>query len=83
MVKAERLGLDDALEFLDTGLKVLVGSGWEVVGSDGLRNNGGDNRLQRCFRDLQTGAIHRHVDHNIAIDSASVLLGVNGPDLPI
>jgi hypothetical protein len=37
MVKSDRLGVDDALEFLDTGYKVLAGSGWDVVGSDGLK----------------------------------------------
>jgi alkylation response protein AidB-like acyl-CoA dehydrogenase len=53
------------------------------AGSDGLRNNGGDNRLQRCFRDLQAGAIHKHVDDNILTDVGTVLLGVQGPNIEI
>lgn len=50
-----------------------------AAGSDGLRNGGGDNRLQRCFRDLQAGSTHKHVDHNVLIDCGAVLLGVNEP----
>jgi alkylation response protein AidB-like acyl-CoA dehydrogenase len=53
-----------------------------AAGSDGLRNSA-HNRIQRCFRDLQVGATHRHVDHNVEIDSGAVLLGVNAPDVDI
>ena len=45
--------------------------------SDRPRNAGGANRLQRSFRDLEVAATHKHVDHNVMIDSRSVLLGVN------
>jgi hypothetical protein len=54
-----------------------------AAGSDGLRNAGGTNRLQRCFRDLQAGAIHKHVDHNVLIECGQVLLGVNPPGIEI
>ncbi|WP_181008386.1 acyl-CoA dehydrogenase family protein [Sphingomonas montanisoli] len=51
-------------------------------GSDGLRN-ADDNRLQRCFRDLHAGAPHRHVDDNVLLDAATVVLGVNKPGLDL
>jgi alkylation response protein AidB-like acyl-CoA dehydrogenase len=50
-------------------------------GSDGLRNNGGDNRLQRCFRDLHAGTQHKIIEDNIQIDCGTVLLGINDPNL--
>jgi alkylation response protein AidB-like acyl-CoA dehydrogenase len=53
------------------------------AGSDGVRNNGGDNVIQRLFRDLQTGATHRHVDQNTMIDCSQVALGVGGPGLEL
>lgn len=52
-----------------------------AAGSDGLHNEGGNNRLQRCFRDLYAGSTHRHVDHNVLLDCSSVLLGVHDPNL--
>jgi len=54
-----------------------------AAGSDGARNDGGNNRLQRCFRDLTVGAVHKHVDHNVLTDCGSVLLGVNAPTVEI
>lgn len=53
-----------------------------AAGSDGLRNSD-ENVLQRCFRDLQAGAIHRHIDQNVAIDCGAALLGVNAPDVQL
>ena len=50
-------------------------------GSDGARNRGGDNVLQRCFRDLKVGCTHRHIDQNVMLEAASVLLGINDPNL--
>ena len=52
-----------------------------MSGSDGLRNNEGDNRLQRCFRDLHAGTQHKIIDHNILTECGTVLLGVNDPNL--
>ena len=52
---------------------------YHASGSDGLRNKGGQNRLQRCFRDIHAGTQHRQIDDNIAIDCATVLLGVASP----
>jgi alkylation response protein AidB-like acyl-CoA dehydrogenase len=54
---------------------------YHASGSDGLRNNGGRNVLQRCFRDIHAGTQHRQIDDNIAIDCATVLLGVASPDV--
>jgi alkylation response protein AidB-like acyl-CoA dehydrogenase len=53
-----------------------------AAGTDGLRNSAG-NTLQRCHRDLQASAVHRHVDDNVLTESASVLLGVNRPGLQL
>ena len=53
-----------------------------AAGTDGLRNSP-DNTLQRCHRDIQASAVHRHVDDNVLIESASVLLGVNPPGLQL
>jgi alkylation response protein AidB-like acyl-CoA dehydrogenase len=53
-----------------------------AAGSEGLRN-GPNNRIQRCFRDLQVGATHRHIDNNTAIDAATVFLGINKPDVEL
>jgi alkylation response protein AidB-like acyl-CoA dehydrogenase len=50
-------------------------------GSDGLRNNGGNNRLQRCFRDLHAGTQHKIIEDNIQIECGTVLLGINDPNL--
>jgi alkylation response protein AidB-like acyl-CoA dehydrogenase len=47
-----------------------------AAGSDGVRNRDGENRLQRVFRDIQTGSTHRHVDGNILIEAAQIGLGV-------
>jgi alkylation response protein AidB-like acyl-CoA dehydrogenase len=52
-----------------------------AAGSDGLRNEGGDNRLQRCFRDLFAGSTHRHVDGNVLLDCSTVLLGINDQEV--
>ena len=52
-----------------------------AAGSDGVRNEGGNNRLQRCFRDLHAGSTHRHVDQNVMLDCSAVLLGINDPNL--
>jgi alkylation response protein AidB-like acyl-CoA dehydrogenase len=52
-------------------------------GSDGVRNAGGDNRIQRIFRDLQTGSTHRHIDQNTLVDCTQVALGVADPDLEL
>jgi alkylation response protein AidB-like acyl-CoA dehydrogenase len=54
-----------------------------AAGSDGARNKGGNNRLQRCFRDLHVGCTHKHVDHNVLIECGSVLLGVNDPKIQL
>jgi alkylation response protein AidB-like acyl-CoA dehydrogenase len=53
-----------------------------AAGTDGLRNST-DNALQRCFRDIEASAVHRHVDDNVLIESATVLLGVNDPALAL
>jgi alkylation response protein AidB-like acyl-CoA dehydrogenase len=53
-----------------------------AAGSDGVRNRA-NNRIQRCFRDLQVGATHRHIDHNVAIDAATVFLGINRADVEL
>ena len=53
-----------------------------AAGTDGLRNSP-ENTLQRCHRDIQASAVHRHVDDNVLIESASVLLGVNPPGLQL
>jgi alkylation response protein AidB-like acyl-CoA dehydrogenase len=67
-----------------TEIAAKVGSfAYLAAGSDGLRNEAGENRLQRCFRDLQAGCIHKHVDHNVLIDCGAVLLGVADPKLEI
>lgn len=49
-------------------------------GTIGLRNTP-DNRLQRCYRDIEASAVHRHVEDNVLIESTQVLLGVNDPNL--
>ena len=49
---------------------------YTAAGSDGLRNSPG-NRLQRCFRDIEASAVHRHVDDNVLVDASSVLLGID------
>jgi alkylation response protein AidB-like acyl-CoA dehydrogenase len=51
-----------------------------AAGTDGLRNSP-DNTLQRCHRDIQASAVHRHVDDNVLTEAASVVLGVNPPGL--
>jgi alkylation response protein AidB-like acyl-CoA dehydrogenase len=53
------------------------------AGSDGVRNRHGYNTLQRVFRDMQTGATHRHIDQEILIECAQVALGVADPNLDI
>jgi hypothetical protein len=53
-----------------------------AAGTDGLRNSP-DNTLQRCHRDIQASAVHRHVDDNVLIEAASVVLGVNPPGLQL
>jgi alkylation response protein AidB-like acyl-CoA dehydrogenase len=55
---------------------------YNAAGSDGLRHSPG-NRLSRCFRDIEAAAVHRHVDDNILIESAQVLLDVNSPTLQL
>lgn len=50
-------------------------------GSDGLRNDGGNNRLQRCFRDLHAGTQHKIIEDGIQIECGTVLLGINDPNL--
>jgi alkylation response protein AidB-like acyl-CoA dehydrogenase len=53
---------------------------FNASGTIGLRNSA-DNRLQRCFRDIEAAAVHRHVEDNVLIESTQVLLGVNDPGL--
>jgi alkylation response protein AidB-like acyl-CoA dehydrogenase len=53
------------------------------AGSDGVRNREGFNTLQRVFRDMQTGATHRHIDQDILIECAQVALGVAEPGLDL
>jgi alkylation response protein AidB-like acyl-CoA dehydrogenase len=53
------------------------------AGSDGIRNHDGDNILQRVMRDMQAGAVHRHIDGNIMIEAAQVALGVAEPELDL
>lgn len=60
------------------GTKVAAEVGqWAYLaaGTDGLRNTP-NNILQRCHRDLQASAVHRHVDDNVLIESAAALLDV-------
>jgi alkylation response protein AidB-like acyl-CoA dehydrogenase len=54
-----------------------------AAGSDGLRNRGGGNVLQRVFRDIQTGVTHRHVDGDVLVEAAQVDLGVAAPDVDL
>ena len=51
------------------------------AGSDGVRNADGGNTVQRIFRDMQTGATHRHIDQDTLIECAQVALGVAEPKL--
>jgi alkylation response protein AidB-like acyl-CoA dehydrogenase len=60
---------------VETGFKIAQFA-WQAGGSDILRNAGGDNRLQRCYRDLCAGNQHRHTDYNTAMDCAKVMLGL-------
>jgi len=53
-----------------------------AAGTDGLRNDP-ENRLQRCYRDIGASAVHRHVDDNVLIETASVVLGVSPPSLQL
>jgi alkylation response protein AidB-like acyl-CoA dehydrogenase len=53
---------------------------FNASGTIGLRNTD-DNRLQRCFRDIEAAAVHRHIEDNVLIESTQVLLGVNDPNL--
>jgi len=53
------------------------------AGSDGVRNRDGANTLQRVFRDMQTGATHRHIDQDTLIECAQVALGVSDPSLEL
>jgi alkylation response protein AidB-like acyl-CoA dehydrogenase len=52
-----------------------------AAGSDGVRNRGGANVLQRVFRDIQAGCTHRHVDGNVLIEAAQADLGVVTDDV--
>jgi alkylation response protein AidB-like acyl-CoA dehydrogenase len=52
-------------------------------GSDGVRNRGGDNVIQRVFRDTQVGATHRHIDQNTLVDCTQVALGIAEADLEL
>lgn len=54
-----------------------------AAGSDGVRNEDGCNTLQRVFRDMQTGATHRHIDQETLIECAQVVLGVADPQLEL
>jgi alkylation response protein AidB-like acyl-CoA dehydrogenase len=56
---------------------------YRAAGSDGLRNAGGTNKLQRCFRDLYAGTQHRHVDNNVLIEASTALLGIAPPGLEL
>jgi alkylation response protein AidB-like acyl-CoA dehydrogenase len=49
-------------------------------GTDGLRNGPG-NRIQRCWRDIQATAVHRHVDDNVLLETVQTHLGINDPAL--
>ena len=53
-----------------------------AAGTDGLRTDGA-TVLQRCHRDLQASAVHRHVDDNVLIESSAALLGVAPPGLQL
>jgi alkylation response protein AidB-like acyl-CoA dehydrogenase len=53
------------------------------AGSDGVRNRDGSNTLQRVFRDMQTGATHRHIDQDVLIECSQVNLGVADPALQL
>ena len=65
---------------MEVGVKIAQFA-YLAGGSDALRNAGGKNRLQRCFRDIHAGSQHRHTDHNIIGDCGAVLLGVAKPNL--
>ena len=52
------------------------------AGSNGVREDE-NNVLQRVFRDLQTGATHRHVDQDTLIECSQVALGVADPLLQL
>ena len=53
-----------------------------AAGTDGVRTDE-QSVLQRCFRDLQASAVHRHVDDNVLIEAAGVLLGVPAPGVAL
>jgi len=67
------------------GTKVATDAGqWAYLaaGTDGLRTDA-HSALQRCHRDLQAAAVHRHVDDNVLIEAAGVLLGVPAPGVQL
>lgn len=53
------------------------------AGSNGVRNDEGGNTLQRVFRDMQTGATHRHIDQDTLAECAQVALGIADPLLQL
>jgi alkylation response protein AidB-like acyl-CoA dehydrogenase len=53
------------------------------AGSNGVRNDGGANTLQRVFRDMHTGATHRHIDQDTFAECAQLALGIAEPGLEL
>jgi alkylation response protein AidB-like acyl-CoA dehydrogenase len=67
------------------GTKVATDAGqWAYLaaGTDGLRTDA-HGVLQRCHRDLQASAVHRHVDDNVLVEAAGVLLGAPAPGVQL
>ena len=56
---------------------------YRAAGSDGLRNQGGANRLQRCFRDVFASTQHRHIDSNVMLESVQAMFGIAPPGLEL
>jgi alkylation response protein AidB-like acyl-CoA dehydrogenase len=51
-----------------------------AAGTDALRNHS-ENRLQRCFLDIEASAVHRHVEDNVLLETVQVHLGIHDPAL--
>jgi alkylation response protein AidB-like acyl-CoA dehydrogenase len=51
-----------------------------AAGTNALRNDP-ENRIQRCFLDIEASAVHRHVEDNVLLETVQVHLGINDPAL--
>jgi alkylation response protein AidB-like acyl-CoA dehydrogenase len=66
----------------DVAAKV-TGFAYRAAGSDALRNHGGSNRLQRCFRDVHASTQHRHIDSSVLLESVQAMFGIAPPGLDL